>query len=106
MLKELARLVQEIGGAHDLCARYGGEEFVVLVPGANRQDAAVHAENIRRRVENQPFVGRETQPHRKITISVGVSCCPDDGRDREALIARADYALYQAKRKGRNTVRC
>jgi diguanylate cyclase (GGDEF)-like protein len=106
LLKELAALLQESCGPRDLCARYGGEEFVVLVPGATRPDAAAYAEKLRVRVENHPFVGRESQPSRRVTISVGLSCCPDDGEDHEALIGRADYTLYQAKRKGRNTVHC
>jgi diguanylate cyclase (GGDEF)-like protein len=106
LLKELAKLLMELSGPSDVCARYGGEEFVVLVPGADREEAIACAEEIRKRVEQQPFTGRETQPGGRITVSVGVSCYPDDGREPEALIGRADYALYQAKRKGRNTVKC
>jgi two-component system cell cycle response regulator len=106
LLKDLASLLEEAGRTSDICARYGGEEFVMLLSGADRESALAFAERLRVSVEQRPFAGGESQPRGKVTISAGVACCPDDGRDRESLIGRADYALYQAKRKGRNTVQC
>lgn len=104
VLKDLAQILQQCSRSQDVCARYGGEEFVVLVRAVSQEAALAQAERLRAAVESHAFAGRETQPHGKVTISVGVAVCPADGADAERLIDRADTALYQAKRKGRNAV--
>lgn len=84
---------------YDLAARYGGEEFVLLLPGTSAEDAFGVAERLRKEVEQ---VKLPACP-RQITISLGVaSWTPDE--TSEALVARADAALYNAKRGGRNRV--
>ncbi len=103
-LKELARILEECNRASSVCARYGGEEFVILVPETDRNGARVLAGRIRLRVEQHPFPGRETQPLGAVTISLGVASYPEDAIDGQALISRADAALYEAKQKGRNTI--
>jgi diguanylate cyclase (GGDEF)-like protein len=84
----------------DLLGRYGGEEFVLLLPGATDPTAA--AEALRRTVADTA-IDTITGPL-PITISVGVSLRRDTDTDLDALLARADAALYQAKRAGRNRV--
>ena len=84
--------------AADSIARWGGEEFVVLLPETEHDEAVRAAERMRRRVESQAF--GEVQ---RVTISLGVATArPGDRADD--LIARADAALYRAKRHGRNQV--
>ena len=87
-----------------MVARYGGEEFVMLLPETPKEGALVVAEKIRRRIEDHPFPGRDTQPDGKVTVSLGVVTFPQDGSNRGMLMQRADQALYQAKQDGRNRV--
>ncbi len=87
----------------DLAARYGGEEFVVLLPGLGPDEAAVFVEALRGRVESLalPHVSSSVGPH--VTVSAGVaSTRPKEGGTPDALLAAADAALYEAKRRGRN----
>ena len=104
VLRGVARVLLSSGRTEHLCARYGGEEFVVLMPEADRDSARAAAERIRQQVEAHPFEGRETQPEGAVTVSLGIATFREDGLDGEALIGRADAALYHAKEKGRNCV--
>jgi len=86
----------------DLIGRVGGEEFVVLSPGADLASAMLLAERVRSTVENTPLV-IDGQPL-TLTVSVGVAVAAVNDRDGTALLQRADAALYEAKRAGRNRV--
>jgi diguanylate cyclase (GGDEF)-like protein len=83
----------------DLMARYGGEEFCCLLPETDSVAAEIVAENMRTHIEEL-----ENHFHKnliKVTISLGISSLiPEDSP--ETLLKRADEALYQAKRNGRN----
>ena len=85
----------------DLLARYGGEEFVILLPDTDEAKAQQVAEQLRRCIAEQALL-RNADTIR-YQISVGVACSHGDN-NLDALIARADKALYQAKRNGRNCV--
>jgi len=101
------RIARQVRGS-DVAARYGGEEFVILLPGTDAHAAAALAERIRAAVAERPFElggGREPLP---VTVSVGVAehgpVSPEGADAGEALLARADAALYAAKSGGRNMV--
>ena len=87
----------------DLVARYGGEEFVVIMPDTDAAFAATIAERLRIDVEKLPFT---TKSGLKLPVTVSIGLAewrgPDDSAD--ALLKRADTALYAAKRDGRNRV--
>jgi diguanylate cyclase (GGDEF)-like protein/PAS domain S-box-containing protein len=87
----------------DVVCRYGGEEFLALLPEADETAALECAERMRGRVaELMPsFRGA---PLGAVTISIGVAMFPAQGENPEALLRRADEALYEAKRGGRNRV--
>jgi len=104
ILRGVASILRTNGRGEHIYARYGGEEFVVLMPETDKKSALVWAERIRHHVEDFPFEGGDTQPEGTVTVSIGVSCFPDDGPDGDALIGRADAALYHAKERGRNCV--
>jgi diguanylate cyclase (GGDEF)-like protein len=105
LLKKLAELLQARFPEPAVVARYGGEEIVALVPATSVASARELAESIRQMVENFPFPGRENQPLRRISLSIGVSSYPHDGTDPTTLIDHADKAVYEAKSSGRNAVR-
>ncbi len=83
-------------------ARYGGEEFAILLPETSKADAVRIAEQTRKAVEKSLFYIRREQV--QMTLSVGVASVPEDTLDTEMLVQKADKALYQAKREGRNRV--
>lgn len=95
----LAASVREI----DLAARYGGEEFVLLLVNTDAKGAYAIGERIRASIERSIFdIGNEKTL--RITSSMGISSFPSDAADQRLLISRADSAMYQAKRDGRNKV--
>ena len=104
-----SRALVDIGGAvfgcvreGDMVGRYGGDELVVLLPGTQRDAAAVVAERIRAAVEALRFSG---VPDLAVTVCVGVASYPVDGEDLRAVIDAADRAMYIGKRATRNQVR-
>ena len=110
VLAKVARRLREGLRPADLLARIGGEEFLVAMPDTNLDQARGAAERLRRRIRDEPFEisgpGREALNCR-ITISVGVALGPrrpEPEAEAEALMRRADEALYAAKETGRNRV--
>ena len=90
--------------AFDFTARYGGEEFAVLLQRADLETAGKVAERLRAGIEKLE-IAHEGSPRGLITISVGAaSAVPAVGDSAQELLQRADEALYEAKRRGRNTV--
>lgn len=98
-LRGIADAAREVVGPAELIGRLGGEEFGVLLPGISAEGTAKAAERLRREVERAVITHG---PHQIwVTVSVGgANALPDDTVDR--LSARADAALYEAKRTGRN----
>lgn len=103
VLKTLSMILSDIcSQPGDMVCRYGGEEFAVLLPDRFKQEAGRFAEALRKKVEDQAIILRRQKTH--ITVSIGVAAFPDDADLKDDLIEKADGALYQAKRKGRNQV--
>lgn len=86
----------------DLLVRWGGEEFAVLLPDTDRAGCQNVAEKLRQSVSHLTVPGGSEEAH--ITISVGGAMWTPEDEDLEALLRRADMALYQAKRRGRDCV--
>ena len=104
VLREFAVRLASNVRAIDLPCRYGGEEFVVIMPDTSLDDAHRIAERIRRHVAGSPFrVGIDGEPL-MVTISIGVASTAGPGDSAEALLKRADEAVYAAKAAGRNAV--
>jgi two-component system cell cycle response regulator len=104
VLREFAgRLRKNVRGI-DLACRYGGEEFAVVMPDTEAHIAEKVAERIRAEIASAPFVVAADGTAIEITVSVGVSSLKPYGDGVEALMKRADLALYEAKSGGRNRV--
>ena len=85
----------------DMIARYGGEEFAILLMDTPKEGAIVRAERLRDLFSQSP--APKPLDHR-VTLSFGVAAYPDDAGDASDLVLRADDALLDAKRGGRNRV--
>lgn len=104
VLKLLASILQKNIREGDLAARYGGEEFAVILPGAQLSEASQLAERIRKIVGARSLIERKSgNTLGQVTVSVGVAQFIA-GEPPPELIERADKALYEAKRSGRNRV--
>ena len=104
LLQTLARLVKEQVRIDDIFGRFGGEEFLLILPNKSKSQARITGEKIRAAIEAYEFPFGDKQPLNRLTVSGGVACFPQDGRNSSELIRAADQALYQAKRAGRNRV--
>ncbi|MGE5228353.1 MAG: GGDEF domain-containing protein, partial [Deltaproteobacteria bacterium] len=100
VLREVAHVIEQSVRNVDVAARYGGEEFVVLLVETGRETALVVAERIRERIRAAGF----TSGGVPLTVSIGVAGYPDDADRREDLLNKADWAMYLAKRRGRDQV--
>jgi diguanylate cyclase (GGDEF)-like protein len=103
VLKHLGTLIQEhFGKPGNLTCRFGGEEFCIVLPDCGKKKAVEAAEALVKQVEKDGITLRREKT--RITISAGVAGFPDDAKTKEDLLHKADDALYEAKRKGRNRV--
>jgi diguanylate cyclase (GGDEF)-like protein len=104
VLRRAGHVVRRAVRESDLACRFGGDEFAVILPQTERIGAYVVADRIRRRIEADftatPIDGRVTA----ITISGGLSACPEDAATPELLIDCADRALYHSKSCGKNGI--
>lgn len=100
VLQQLVATVRKPLRRTDLLGRYGGEEFLILLPVTDAATAFALGERIRTAVETTPI----GPAHQACTISIGVACVRDGDASFDALVSRADLAVYQAKALGRNRV--
>ena len=102
VLRQLAKIFNELLRTVDSSGRYGGEEFLVILAETSGEKAMRVAERIRQMVESRVFVYDTMEI--PVTVSIGVAMIAERDSNEEALVYRADMALYKAKRSGRNRV--
>jgi diguanylate cyclase (GGDEF)-like protein len=102
LLREVARAIQESLRAIDIIARYGGEEFAVILLDTDGPEGLKTAQKICEAVRGRTFAGEEHQPGGRLTVSVGVAAYPEHAGAQAELIEKADLALYEAKRRGKD----
>lgn len=123
VLSSVARAIADSCRQSDVPCRYGGDEFAVILPETAKSQAEVFASRILAAVHSLSVVvshaetpkgetpnGTESWSNGNSkplvlpapTVSIGIASFPEDGRNPEMLVARADAALYRAKREGRN----
>jgi len=92
LLKGFGKLLKNSARASDIICRYGGEEFVIMLPQTDKKGAQIIAERLRVQVGL----------YLPTTVSIGVASYPDDAIELIKLVDKADGALYQAKKTGKN----
>jgi two-component system cell cycle response regulator len=102
VLKEVARRIRRNVRGIDLACRYGGEEFVIVMPETDGATAAMVSERIRAQIANLPVDAAGTLL--PVTASFGVAELDLASDTVESVVDRADRALYEAKKHGRNQV--
>lgn len=103
-LREFAARLGSNVRPSDFACRMGGEEFVVIMPRTGGDIACLAAERLRRFICASPFRAPEFPDPLDVTVSIGVACSAQSDDSAETLLKRADEALYEAKRAGRNRV--
>jgi len=103
VLKNLSRnIVGCLRNKDALVCRFGGEEFCIILRGADKNEAHETAKLLRKTIEETKIVLRRQET--TVTVSIGCATFSKDVSDEVELIMKADRAMYQAKRSGRNRV--
>ncbi len=92
LLKNAAKVFNNSVRTMDIVCRYGGEEFIIILPQTDKKSAQIIAERLRVQVAL----------YLPTTVSIGIATSPEDAQEIEQLIQKADGALYQAKKTGKN----
>jgi len=100
LLKEIAVRLKSCVNETDIVARMGGDEFVILLPDITYEENIGNiASKILQTISKPIFINSHEL---YISVSIGVTICPNDGKDVETLLTNADVAMYRAKEKGKN----
>ncbi len=101
LLREVASRLRQCVRDTDTVSRQGGDEFLIVVPALSDTEASAPVLDKLLQSIHMPM---EIDGHElSTTVSIGIAMFPDDGRDFESLMKKADTAMYQAKEAGRNT---
>jgi two-component system cell cycle response regulator len=92
LLKDAAKVFKNSVRPSDIVCRYGGEEFIIILPQTDKTAAKIVSERLRVQVEL----------YLPTTVSIGIASIPEDTQEISGLIEKADNALYQAKKTGKN----
>jgi diguanylate cyclase (GGDEF)-like protein len=102
LLKAIADTIRRTIRFTDAAARYGGDEFVVLLPETDAAGGYVVGEKLRRDIYALTLHAADRNV--RSSVSIGMVAYPDDGATIEQLVAAADVAMYEAKRRGKNRI--
>lgn len=98
VLRRLGALLQQGFHEDDVIGRIGGDEFLVLMKDIDAYSARERAVEIVDKLARS----LSSHPELRATCSAGLAIAPEDSKDFDAVFARADQALYQAKQQGKN----
>ncbi|MDP2941564.1 MAG: sensor domain-containing diguanylate cyclase [Candidatus Omnitrophota bacterium] len=103
VLKKISTAIAEaLKNTRALAARFGGEEFCVVLPAMDKERALAIAEKLRGRIAREKIILRRQETG--VSVSIGVAGFPRDAASEDELIQKADRAMYEAKKNGRNRV--
>jgi two-component system cell cycle response regulator len=100
VLQHCARRLLAAARAGDVLGRWGGEEFLLVLPNTDLDEAALAAERMRASVAEAPI----TVEHTELVVTLSGGCASDALGNVDALVSRADEALYRSKSEGRNRI--
>lgn len=101
LLKEVAEVIRSTVRSIDIPIRYGGDEFVIILPETTKEQAGLVAERILNNIRNQTFL-KDAGLALKLTASIGYANFPEDAKNKEELVVKADNAMYKVKNTSRN----
>ncbi len=101
-IRRFSDAIRDVIRTTDVVGRYGGDEILVLMPETDLHEALQAGNRILSRVAGSPLAVEREQV--ALSASIGIAIYPEHGRDKEALLRAADFALYQAKAAGRARV--
>lgn len=99
LLKKVSKVLTRCVDDKDMVARFAGDEFTILLPKVYGQNAILIANGMLDSLNAADLVGREDV---RVTASIGIALYPKDGQDALTLLKKADMAMYEAKKKGKN----
>lgn len=103
VISEVGKIIKQNTRNIDIPARYGGDEFLVVLTEVTFEGAQLFCERLRKNIENTTF--SNDQDSISLTVSVGLAYYPESEKiNAKEFVRRADHALYEAKRQGRNRV--
>jgi diguanylate cyclase (GGDEF)-like protein len=103
-LKLIAKTIIDNIRKSDTLARYGGDEFVMILPELDKHQSKSLAEKLCMVIGKTKVPRKKSSRKVNLTVSLGISTFPEDGRNEDDLLKKADEALYNAKDLGRNSV--
>jgi len=98
VLKKFSQFLKTCFRTKDILIRYGGDEFICIMPHSDKKNTLFACNRILKKIREQVFSGI------KLTVSIGISSYPEDGKNLNELIKFADEDMYAAKRSGRNRI--
>ncbi|MBN2543051.1 diguanylate cyclase [bacterium] len=104
IIKNLGKILIQNFTEGNIPIRYAGDEFIILFSGKNKEDIKQELESLIETSREQLKKNLETETSREITISIGVSSFPVNALDADNLFKRADEALYEAKKQGKDRI--
>lgn len=104
ILSDMAKMLRYVLRQTDNLYRYGGDEFVIIVPGADTENAKMIGERVLKTVKDKIFGSPLKNKKFKLTVSIGIASYPEDAASSEEVMALADQMMYQAKSEGRGKV--
>lgn len=100
VIEKIAVVIKNVIASHGIVGRFGGDEFFIFLEEMTREEELLQRLQTICKNVSRLYAGEPEQIH--ITLSIGVSTCPEDGQEYKELIRKADKALYIAKEQGKN----
>lgn len=100
VLRYIAQQMKQCVRSTDIVARYGGDEFVIFLKNINSMDALIKKLNRLKTLLSDSFFNDELNGH--ISASIGVALFPEDAKDYQSLLKKADETVYSSKKMGKN----